>query len=87
MSTVLVTGGTGLIGKVLSGLLLQRGHSVIILTRSLPKKPEAAAGLSYAFWDVAHGTLEVEAVKKADYIVHLAGAGVADKRWTKKKEK
>jgi uncharacterized protein len=88
MPTVLVTGGTGMIGEALSELLLQKGYEVIILTRTLPAQKNAATiGLSYAIWDVSKQTIDTSAVQKADYIVHLAGAGVADKRWTGKRKK
>jgi uncharacterized protein len=88
MPAVLITGGTGLIGKALSELLLQRGYKVIVLTRAVPKQiPAKDTGVSYAIWNVAKQTIDIDAVQKADYIIHLAGAGVADKRWTKKRKK
>lgn len=88
MAKVLITGGTGMIGRSLSALLLQKGYEVIILTRNTAeqKKP-AVAGLSFAYWDVKAQTIDAGAVAKADYIIHLAGAGVADKRWTAKRKK
>ncbi|MEP6748034.1 MAG: TIGR01777 family oxidoreductase [Bacteroidota bacterium] len=88
MTTVLITGGTGMIGKALSKLLLQKGYAVIVLTRTLPaQKTAPIIGFSYALWDVARQTIDIGAVQKADYIVHLAGAGVADKRWTTNRKK
>ena len=87
MPAVIITGGTGTIGKTLSALLLQKGYEVIILTRGIDKKETNANGLSYASWDVKKQTIDIAAVQKADYIIHLAGAGVADKRWTKKRKK
>ncbi|MEP6845971.1 MAG: TIGR01777 family oxidoreductase [Panacibacter sp.] len=84
MPTVMITGGTGLIGKALTPLLVGKGYQVIILSRS--KKSPENASVSYAQWDVEKGTIDKAAVKKADYIIHLAGAGVADKRWTKKRK-
>ena len=86
MPTVLITGGTGMIGKPLTGLLLKKGYQVIVLTRALPSN-NPVAGLSYAIWDVSKQTIDIDAVQKADYIIHLAGAGVADKRWTNKRKK
>jgi uncharacterized protein (TIGR01777 family) len=83
MATILITGGTGLIGTALSKFLTARQHQVIILTRH-PRS--AASNISYAGWDPAKGTIDAEAVQKADYIINLAGAGVADKRWTKKRK-
>lgn len=85
MATILITGGTGLVGKALGQALLKKGYSVIILSRQADIK-SLLANLSYASWNVAKQTMDKEAVAKADYIIHLAGAGVADKRWTKKRK-
>jgi uncharacterized protein len=86
MPTVCITGGTGLIGKALTAVLLQKGYEVIVLTRGrAAQNPVNGHSLSYANWDVTGQTIDAGAVKKADYIVHLAGAGVADKRWSDKK--
>ena len=89
MQTVLITGGTGLIGKALSKELLQKGYEVIILTRHMPANGHQSSGigLKYAEWDVEKQTIDSSAIQQADYIIHLAGAGVADKRWTKKRKK
>ena len=88
MPVVLITGGTGLIGSALSKLLLEKGYEVIILTRGTSVvKQILPAGLSYAAWDPGKQTISIDAVQKADYIIHLAGAGVADKRWTSKRKK
>ncbi|MEO6314444.1 MAG: TIGR01777 family oxidoreductase [Chitinophagaceae bacterium] len=88
MPTVLITGGTGTIGKSLSALLLEKGYEVIIVTREKQNNGAVAEqGLSYACWDVQAQTIDKTAVQKADFIVHLAGAGVADKRWTNKRKK
>jgi len=88
MPTVLITGGTGLIGKALSELLLQKGYQVIILSRTVPNHQIGdSSGLIYAHWDIARQTIDAATVQKADYIIHLAGAGVADKRWTSKRKK
>ena len=81
MQTVLVTGGTGLVGKALSKALIKKGYEVIILTRNITGKNKGP-GLRYAQWDVAKPQIDLDVLASADYIVHLAGAGVADKRWT-----
>jgi uncharacterized protein len=80
MATVLITGGTGLVGDHLAKMLLLKGYEVIILTRKT--KPSTDKNLSYAAWDTDAGTIDEAVIRKADHIVHLAGAGVADKRWT-----
>ena len=84
MKTVLITGGTGLIGKALSKMLISKGYRVIILSRSL--KP-SRQNLSFAVWDIQHQTIDLEAIRKSDHIIHLAGAGVADKRWSAKRKR
>lgn len=81
MQTVMITGGTGLIGKALSQHLVRKGYKVIVLTRSPPSK-EDLNGISYAAWNVKTQTIDVKAVQKADFILHLAGAGVMEKKWT-----
>lgn len=80
MSTILITGGTGLIGSALTNLLTDKGHKTIILTRT--KKPEVNGSVSYAFWDIKAQTIDEKAISSSDYIINLAGAGVGDKRWT-----
>jgi uncharacterized protein len=80
MQTILITGGTGLVGKALVQLLVQKNYQVIILTRNI-SNTKAEANVSYALWDVNAGTIDLAAVTKADAIIHLAGAGVMDKKW------
>lgn len=85
MPTVLITGGTGLIGTALSKFLLNKGYQVLILTRD-PAEYKSTPGVRYAGWDVHRQTIDQAAIGEADHIVHLAGAGVADKRWSKKRK-
>jgi uncharacterized protein (TIGR01777 family) len=88
MATILITGGTGLIGTALSKLLTEKGYDVIILTRdpTTNDKPQTA-NISYAQWDVKNQTIDVSAIQRADHIIHLAGANVAGKRWNAKRKK
>lgn len=83
MKTVLITGASGLIGTHLTPLLQQKGYRVIHLNRSIPKEPTMETYL----WDVHKQTIDERAVKEADYIIHLAGAGIADKNWTTERKK
>ncbi|AQG80850.1 TIGR01777 family oxidoreductase [Spirosoma montaniterrae] len=76
--TVLITGGTGTIGRRLTELLLQDGYQVSYLSRTL--KP--IANVTVYQWDVPKGQLNPQAIQTADHIIHLAGAGIADERWT-----
>jgi NAD dependent epimerase/dehydratase family enzyme len=85
MKTVLITGGTGLVGSRLTELLLARNYNVIVLSRS--KKETSTPNLSYAIWNVEEQTIDVSVFATTDYIVHLAGAGVADKRWSVSRKK
>lgn len=82
MQTVIITGGTGLVGKALTAHLTDKGYHVIVLTRQYPIKKNDNPNVDYALWDVKAGTIDVIAMQKADYIIHLAGAGVVDKKWT-----
>lgn len=83
---IVITGGTGLVGKALTKLLLLQDYHVTILTRS-PNKANASNTfgnqVTYAAWDVDKQTIDVKALQNTDYIIHLAGAGVVDKPWTK----
>lgn len=79
MAKILITGGTGLIGSRLSKLLNDNNHDVSILTRNPKSKNEY-------LWNISDGVIDEKAFHKLDYIIHLAGAGIADKRWTQKRK-
>jgi len=81
MQTILITGGTGLVGNALTHALVEKGYKVIILTRSLSGKP-SNPNVSYTLWDVKKRSIDLEAIRSADHIIHLAGAGVMEKKWT-----
>jgi len=87
METVLVTGGTGMIGTALTEVLLKKGYKIIILTRNPEKQKHLHSNLSYAAWNVEQQTIDKKAIAATDHLIHLAGVGVADKRWTKKRKK
>lgn len=76
---VLITGGTGFIGKHLTTLLIENGFSVSILSRG---KQQNTTEISYYQWDISRLFIEEESVLNADYIIHLAGENIAEKRWT-----
>ena len=86
MATLLITGGTGLIGQALTKELLLKGYEVIILSRDPNKGKQTTGKVSYAAWNLAKQTIDEKAIQKADYIVHLAGANVGS-RWTEKRKK
>ncbi|WP_339655012.1 TIGR01777 family oxidoreductase [Flavobacterium frigidarium] len=81
---VLITGGTGFVGRNLTDLLLRNGFSVSILSRS---KRQDKKDISYYIWDIKNQTIEDAAVNNADYIIHLAGENIAGERWTEKRKK
>lgn len=81
---VLLTGGTGFVGKHLTQMLLSKGYAVSILTRSSKRETD---GISYYSWDVSRGYIDENAVLEADYIIHLAGESIGDKRWTVARKK
>ncbi|MEZ7901089.1 MAG: NAD-dependent epimerase/dehydratase family protein, partial [Flavobacteriales bacterium] len=80
---ILITGGTGLIGKRLTEILLSKGHEVSILSRSKKQSEK----VTFYTWDIAKQEIEKVAIQKADYIIHLAGANVGEGRWTDKRKK
>ena len=80
--TVLITGGTGTIGRRLTQLLQEQGYQVALLSRhSGPSETTNPAVKTYQ-WNVKRGHIDPQAIQTADHIVHLAGAGIADERWT-----
>jgi uncharacterized protein len=83
MATICITGGTGLVGKHLTKILVAKGHRVIVLSR---KKNPAGNNVSYAVWNLQTGEIDRDAIANSDYIIHLAGAGVAEKRWSKRRK-
>lgn len=82
MATVIITGGTGMIGRAVTKELLNKGYQVIILTREATNEQPSADNISYAQWNIEQQTINETAIKKADFIIHLAGANVAESRWT-----
>jgi uncharacterized protein (TIGR01777 family) len=78
---VAITGSTGLLGTALTRSLLADGHGVLRLTRGRPRSA-ARDGSESARWDPVGGSVEPGALDGVDALVHLAGAGVGDKRWT-----
>ncbi len=79
--TVLITGGTGLVGKALTNALVKKGYKVIILTRNAGGKLQHE-DVQFAAWNVSKQQIDIAALQAADYIIHLAGAGVVEKKWT-----
>jgi uncharacterized protein (TIGR01777 family) len=83
MAVIGVTGGTGFIGSALTPLLLKAGHEVIIFSRSPRPPANIAAGVRYGLWNPATEDTDAALWANVEQVVHLAGAGVADQRWSK----
>lgn len=80
---VLISGGSGFIGKNLTNVLISNGFTVSILSRSAKQN---TVDIKYYKWDINTHFIEEEAVIKADYILHLAGENIAEKPWTAKRK-
>lgn len=81
---VLLTGGTGFIGKHLTDVLIDNGFTVSVLSRSAR---ENTSLITYYKWNLKSNYINEEAILQADYIIHLAGEGIVEKRWTKERKK
>lgn len=81
---VLLTGGTGFIGKHLTSVLIANDFSVSILSRSPRNNTDF---ITYYQWDINRNYIDENAVLNADFIIHLAGEGIVEKRWTEKRKK
>lgn len=81
MSRILITGASGLVGARLTELLLERGHVVSHLGRT-----KKSGNIKSYVWDVKAGTMDPGALQNKDVVIHLAGAGIADERWNKKRK-
>jgi uncharacterized protein (TIGR01777 family) len=78
MASILIAGGSGLIGQRLSILLAEQGHNVSLLSR---KGGSSGPWRTFA-WDPSRGEMDLDAILQADAVINLAGAGIADARWT-----
>ncbi len=80
MAKILITGGTGLVGSRLTEMLVKKRHEVVILSRNPSTKNEYK-------WDISSKTIDEKVFSNLEYIIHLAGAGIADEKWTDKRKK
>lgn len=83
MKTILITGGTGLLGMRISFLLKEQG----MIVRHLSRTENLNATYPAYKWDLNAQTIDPKALDGVDGIIHLAGAGIADSRWTKTRKK
>lgn len=75
---ILVTGGTGLVGSMLTKKLQDQGYEVNIMTRS----PEKVKHLKAFYWDIKKQEIDDKCLDGVDTIIHLAGENIGDGRWT-----
>lgn len=78
-NNILITGASGFIGTKLIRNLLERGHQVSILSRN----PQKIKGVKVYQWNIENQTIDNRALDDIDTIIHLAGAGIAEERWSK----
>lgn len=81
MQKILITGGSGLVGQRITDLLEKKGYQVAWLSRS------NQSGRKSFLWNVEKQEIDQEAMEWADAVIHLAGTGVAEKRWTPERKK
>ncbi len=80
MKNILITGGSGLVGKEITKILESKDFSVAWMSRS-------AQSQKSFIWNVEKQQIDSEAIEWADAIIHLAGTGVAEKRWTPERKR
>ncbi|SDD87629.1 TIGR01777 family oxidoreductase [Riemerella columbipharyngis] len=83
---VVLAGGTGFVGSRLTEMLIERGHEILMLTRSLENKKNTDK-ITYYEWTPSLLSCDVEPFLVADAVVNLAGAGIADERWTPERKR
>lgn len=80
---ILLTGGSGLLGRELTRTLLDKGYTVSHLSRKPGRNPQVKTYM----WDINKGIIDEQCINGVAIIIHLAGAGIADKRWSDARKK
>lgn len=80
---VLITGGTGLIGRRLTQMLLEKGYEIAFLSRGKTNIPS----VQVFEWDIQKDFVEEGALDNLHFLVHLAGSNVGEGRWTEERKK
>jgi len=83
MDTILIAGGSGLVGKHLSKHLHSKGYQIRLLSRKILVDSTFPSFV----WDVQNNTIDKNALQNVDYIINLAGTNIGEKRWSKKQKK
>jgi len=84
---VLITGGTGMIGRRLVNHLIKHGHLVTVVSRQPYRPAHLPAKIYFEQWDGATAKGWGQRLEEVDAIINLAGAGLADARWTDERKK
>lgn len=79
MAKILISGGSGLLGRAISKIIVAAKHEVVWLSRTEGE----SNGIKKYKWDLSKNYINEKAFQGIDSIIHLAGSGIADKRWTK----
>src|SRR5512134_2085224 len=83
---VIITGGTGLIGRPLSAALVAEGHDVTVLSRNPDNVKTMTAGVKLFAWDAQSAQGWGHLADGADAIINLAGEGIGDGRWSSERK-
>lgn len=81
---ILITGGSGLLGSKITKKLFENKFSLAYLST---RKDFKKKGVDVFYWNPSEAIMDVRALEGVDVIIHLAGAGIADKRWTEERKK
>lgn len=85
MNRILIAGGTGFVGKVLSASLAQQGYTIHILTRNTDLTDTEQ--VKYFHWNPDRDELDVRSLEGVDTLINLSGTGIGDSRWTTRRKK
>lgn len=85
---VLMTGATGLIGREIGKILVQKGHHLSVVSRSPARARSVLPFPAQVFeWQGESDVFPAKALEDVDAVIHLAGESVADGRWTEERKK
>ena len=82
MQTILIAGGTGLIGSELSAYFLAKGYTIKLLSR---RPTDEAKGIFH--WNIKRGVMDLKALNDVNYVINLTGSSIIGGRWTDERKK
>lgn len=85
MKTILIAGGTGLIGRQLTVTLLSKGYHMNVLSRKTQESHKE--NLQFFIWDVKNDFIDLQAFEGVDTIINLSGVNIGSKRWSNARKK